>query len=728
MGRDILSSFLKRVPYEGCSLPCSFSSLLFLSALQWFELLNVPSSFTPLKTCGPRTDINRWNKRCVGWVQFFVMKQQSSCFPRLWLWRWLWSLLLVPSHVSCKSSWNLYSFAAIRTDGSVYSWGSEWFGANQGLSGQYLVSDVISIYSTEYAFLALKSTGDVVAWGGNGNGGDASHVNITHPVIFVSATSAAFAVIMSNGAVIAWGDRNSGGNTTLVANQLQSNVVKIYSNYFAFAAVKSDGSVVTWGDPARGGDCSSVSSKLTSGVIEIYGTDAAFAALKSDGSVVTWGSSAGGGDSSSVASLLLKDIVIVYSNKDSFAAVPTVESKKYVVTWGGYDHGGQNVPQAVKAQLYQILFIAATDEAFAAVNINNAVITWGASNKGGDSTAVASQIASDVVTISATKSAFAAIKKNGQVITWGASNPGGNSASVRSQISSGVVEVVGNNAAFAALKADGTVVTWGSATSGGDSSAVKSQLVDVISISRTGTAFCALRYDGTVVTWGDTANGGTGGPPGYVTYVSTYERPNTIIQLSSIPTSSPTIRPSVSPTIQPTSPTHQPSFSPSFAPTSPTSIPTGEPTSPTSIPTSQPTSPTSQPTQRKKAAGEGAGIWSPSSGSFWGILIAIIFVAGSLVGLVYWKSTSGTFALSKDQVAQYYPANTHATRGAAGDVEDALPEKRVEVSEGIEFVVPNTTNGYNPLHPNNGRGRVSFPLLLHLNFFSSRYFPTERPQ
>ena len=119
---------------------------------------------------------------------------------------------------------------------------------------------------------------------------------------------------------------------------------------------------------------------------------------------------------------------------------------------------------------------------------DGSVITWGASDSGGDSSAVASQLSSGVIEIYSILSnddndgAFAALKDDGSVVTWGSASTGGaeDSSSVSAQLSSGVTKIYGTfgqeGGAFAALKSDGSVITWGNNASGGDSSSVSSQL------------------------------------------------------------------------------------------------------------------------------------------------------------------------------------------------------------------------------------------------------------
>lgn len=63
------------------------------------------------------------------------------------------------------------------------------------------------------------------------------------------------------------------------------------------------------------------------------------------------------------------------------------------------------------------------------------MITWGGVDAGGDSTAVLTQLSSDVEAVFSTNFAFAAVKTNGSVVTWGDSRYGGDSSAVADQLS-----------------------------------------------------------------------------------------------------------------------------------------------------------------------------------------------------------------------------------------------------------------------------------------------------
>ncbi|WP_417040777.1 Calx-beta domain-containing protein [Cylindrospermopsis raciborskii] len=290
---------------------------------------------------------------------------------------------------------NLYAFAALKSDGSVVTWGDSSYGGNSSSVSSSLTSGVTQIFSTGAAFAALKSDGSVVTWGDSNYGGDSSSVSssLTSGVTQIFSTGSAFAALKSDGSVVTWGLSSSGGDSSSVSSSLTSGVTQIFSNVYAFAALKSDGSVVTWGSSSSGGDSSSVSSSLTSGVTQIFSNAFAFAALKSDGSVVTWGYSDWGGDSSSVSSRLTSGVTQIFS----------------------------------------------TGAAFAALKSDGSVVTWGDSSYGGDSSSVSSRLTSGVTQIFSTLNAFAALKSDGSVVTWGYSDWGGDSSSVSSQLTSGVV-------------------------------------------------------------------------------------------------------------------------------------------------------------------------------------------------------------------------------------------------------------------------------------------------
>ena len=122
---------------------------------------------------------------------------------------------------------------------------------------------VTQIYSTSSAFAALKTDGSVVTWGNSSDGGVSSAVadGLSSGVTQIYSTRSrnstdfggAFAAVKADGSVITWGYPSFGGDSSAVSDGLTSGVTKIYSNNVAFSALKDDGSVITWGHLSGGG-------------------------------------------------------------------------------------------------------------------------------------------------------------------------------------------------------------------------------------------------------------------------------------------------------------------------------------------------------------------------------------------------------------------------------------------------------------------------------------------
>ena len=397
--------------------------------------------------------------------------------------------------------------------------GALWFGGDSSAVHTHL-RGVRSVKSTgRFAFAAIKSDGSVVTWGNPDpeHGGDSSAVaeQLRGGVQSISATASAFAAIKSDGSVVTWGDAKSGGDSSAVAEQLRGGVESISATASAFAAIKSAGSVVTWGYAKPGGDSSAVAEQLRGGVESISATSSVFAAIKADGSVVTWGIGGGGpynpiwgpypfyqfpdyyysNYSTFIRDQLSSGVQSISATYDgAFAAL---KSDGSVVTWGEKDSGG-NTP---RPRLQGVRSISATHSAFAAIKEDGSVVVWGKPNYGGSLVdeeaavvvqrrrvqdhlwhppesgpaacgvrehreSIAERLRGGVRSISATESAFAAIKSDGSVVTWGDPRGGGDSGPVQDQLRGGVRSISGAGWAFAALKEDGSVVTWGNLSSG----------------------------------------------------------------------------------------------------------------------------------------------------------------------------------------------------------------------------------------------------------------------
>ncbi len=440
---------------------------------------------------------------------------------------------------------SIFSFAALKSNGSIITWGDSGRGgdatgttspatniktladANTDGVADVLASGVQTVSGSVYAYAALKSDGSVVSWGDGDYGGDATGTTTAtnHSLADLNADGVAdllesgvvevfggrysFSALKNDGSVVSWGHRRYGGdqtqasgdsqtmplpdlNTNGVADLLESQVVKIYATYRAYCALKSDGSIVAWGEDNEGGDPTHfmgnsgygylpdlnnnyVADLLESNVIDVQRTRGAFAALKSDGSVVAWGRASRGGDptdltglSATVKSLsdLNSDFIAdeissgvksIFSNMDAFAALKNDGS---VIVWGNTQRGGDPVDSAAvgnvgslpdanangEADLLEsgILKVFTSEHAMAALRSDGSVVAWGTADKGGDPTCAQSP---------ANTHCLADLDAN----------------SIADVLESGVINVIPMSyPGFIAIKSDGQIVTWGNTDYGGD--------------------------------------------------------------------------------------------------------------------------------------------------------------------------------------------------------------------------------------------------------------------
>ena len=130
---------------------------------------------------------------------------------------------------------NDYSFVAVKSDGSAYTWGPQSYqgrdtGADSTTVSSALASGVERVYSSRASFAALKNDGRCV---------QAASARTQNPKLTFPTHS-----------LVVWGDTLS-GNAQGVATELAGNVKSVVSTGFAFAAVKEGGKVVVWGTHLR---------------------------------------------------------------------------------------------------------------------------------------------------------------------------------------------------------------------------------------------------------------------------------------------------------------------------------------------------------------------------------------------------------------------------------------------------------------------------------------------
>lgn len=88
----------------------------------------------------------------------------------------------------------------------------------------------------------------------------------------------------------------------------------------------------------------------------------------------------------------------------------------------GAGNRGANVPEAI-ARRRDIVHVASTAGAFAALTRSGTVVAWGNTSQGGNAAPVAGQL-TDIVALYSSTEAFCAVRATGGVVTWGVANGG----------------------------------------------------------------------------------------------------------------------------------------------------------------------------------------------------------------------------------------------------------------------------------------------------------------
>jgi alpha-tubulin suppressor-like RCC1 family protein len=229
-------------------------------------------------------------------------------------------------HIGTDSNWALVSAsnehaAALKTDGSLYTWGLDGYGEGPFNRGHptYVGTDWASVSAGGEHTIGIKTDGSLWAWGKNSNGqlGDGTNTNRTSPVPIGTDTG--------------WAYVSAGYNYTV--------------------ALKADGSLCAWGANTYGqlGDGTTVdqtSPKCLSGnqgwaMVSAGGGHTL--ALKTDGSLWAWGQNDSGqlGDAtntskpSSVRIGSAKDWSLISAGISTSVAMTASGS---VWTWGDNAH------------------------------------------------------------------------------------------------------------------------------------------------------------------------------------------------------------------------------------------------------------------------------------------------------------------------------------------------------------------------------------------------------
>ena len=224
---------------------------------------------------------------------------------------------------------------------------------------QRQLHDVCQIQATETAFAAVKSDGSVVTWGIPGDGGDAHFVqDQLRNVQQIQASAAAFAALREDGQVVTWGDVFSGGDSSEFRQELQ-DVLQIFGHDFGFTAIKTGGRIVCWGDGLLRG----VYETGLNGVTQFQCSGHRWAAAASDGSFSLSLRSSSGPTRlhipSGASSIVVMGLSLALLQRD-----------------GEVQFWGCSIPKWLRGKLKGVTRLHASGPNFAAIRSDGSVVTW----------------------------------------------------------------------------------------------------------------------------------------------------------------------------------------------------------------------------------------------------------------------------------------------------------------------------------------------------------------
>ena len=200
------------------------------------------------------------------------------------------------------------AFAALRSDKTVFTWGSHSYGGcDGGLGSQEFtckpatLQNVTTIYSSYSSFAALKDDGTVVVWGNKNTGGcnemgsnDTSMVfsclpNRLYQVRTIFTNGHSFMAMRHDGSVVGWGLSTTGLVAPGRLDRLGRNVKGLFHSGIEgdnYIALRYNGTCYLWGDRFDAQTKMAVASSR--GIAQIVATRDTFFALSDNGTVSAW--------------------------------------------------------------------------------------------------------------------------------------------------------------------------------------------------------------------------------------------------------------------------------------------------------------------------------------------------------------------------------------------------------------------------------------------------------
>ncbi|MEW1813048.1 cutinase family protein [Pseudarthrobacter phenanthrenivorans] len=319
---------------------------------------------------------------------------------------------------------------AVKTDGTVWAWGSNSSGVlgngtttDSGVPRQVKgLTGVVDVTTDNgYSVHALRSDGTVWSWGSNlvGELGDGTTTDSSLPVqaagltgiqkITSDSTTWSVYALRSDGTVWTWGDNHNGqlGNGTTTNSSVPTpvsglaDVKNISVNLYSVVALRTDGTVWTWGLNRDGqlGNGTTTNSTVPvqatglAGVQSVVTNESSTYALMPDGTVWSWGRNNWGQLGNGTAAnapvpAQIPNLDGVHSLTVDFLSAHVVRADGTVWSWGLNNNGqlgnGNTTSSAVPVQARNLSGVQdlSADHSVFALMPDGTLWSWGANGSG----------------------------------------------------------------------------------------------------------------------------------------------------------------------------------------------------------------------------------------------------------------------------------------------------------------------------------------------------------
>ncbi len=383
--------------------------------------------------------------------------------------------------------------------------------------GTYVL-DIIPSKGNYGAYAALKSDGSVVTWGYKTGGGDKTvgvvngsvsniDTSLTNPIV---ASIRNYAAIKTDGSVVMWGSNNEFDMYFSMPEEIKSsgaNVVKLFASQNAFAALTGSGNLYCWGEEQEANPFNSVMTSVfpdsddidfssasqnyfLKNVVDVKTSINLFAVLISGGGfgeggrnlykIYSWGGNYGNFTTADDRLYSTGRVVSIVSNSNAFTAI--LDSKQ-IYSWGYNNMGGD-------------LKVKPRSGITVSLNTSGAPLEYSSYDSGG----------TQIEEVKANPNSFIAITSSSpqSIFVWGNGNYGGAPC---------VYTESGDSKSALASNAN---VTFGSA--GGESEVYFTNVgftnLDNLSIGMGSYTLLNYQQSGKILSWGNVNSGGDSTNPG----------------------------------------------------------------------------------------------------------------------------------------------------------------------------------------------------------------------